>query len=125
MSICGHPYIEMSRSLDIHTTTLPAERRVTIDEAARDRAADCLRVIAHPVRLRLIELLLAGEYSVGELARTCDAAPHVVSEHLSLMRDRGLLGCERRGRCKYYRVEQPLLGEIIRCIAHRFGKAES
>jgi predicted transcriptional regulator len=55
----------------------------------------------------------------------CGAAPNVISEHLSLMRDRGLLSCERRGRCKYYRVEQPLLGQVIHCVQQRFGTEET
>jgi DNA-binding transcriptional ArsR family regulator len=78
-------------------------------------------VLAHPVRLRLVELLLQGEHTVGELADVCGAAPNVISEHLSLMRDRDLLTFERRGRCKFYRVEQPLLADLMRCIERRFG----
>ena len=54
-------------------------------------AAECLRTIAHPHRLRMIQLMLQGEHTVGELAESCGIASHVASEHLMLMRRCGLL----------------------------------
>ena len=92
-----------------------------IDSEALADAAECLRSIAHPIRLRILELLLQGEYSVGELAEQCDALQHVVSEHLGVMRDRGLLERERRGRCTYYKVVKPGVAGIIECIRASFG----
>ncbi len=68
------------------------------------RAADLLRVIGHPVRLKLIELLVQRPHTVGDLARLVDRQPHAVSQHLSLMAGRGLLDRRREGRRVYYRV---------------------
>ena len=47
-------------------------------------AAECLRTLAHPVRLRMVQLLLHGRYTVGELAEDCDVPNNVASEHLRL-----------------------------------------
>jgi DNA-binding transcriptional ArsR family regulator len=95
-----------------------------VDVDALGRAAECLRSIAHPIRLQLVELLLQGEYTVGELAEECGSQSHIVSEHLGLMRDRGLLSRERRGRRTYYRVAMPALEGIIACVQCNFGCAE-
>ena len=84
-------------------------------------AAECLRTIAHPHRLRMIQLMLQGEHTVGELADACEVASHVASEHLTLMRRCGLLASEQRGRRVYYRVVEEHLADIVRCIEHRFG----
>ena len=86
-------------------------------------AAECLRTIAHPHRLRMIQLMLEGEPTVGELAESCGIASHVASEHLMLMRRCGLLESEQRGRRVYYRVAEPHLADIVTCIERRFGGA--
>jgi hypothetical protein len=45
----------------------------------------------------------------------------MASEHLGLMRDRGLLQSERQGRYTYYRIAEEGLAGIMQCIEHRFG----
>ncbi len=65
-------------------------------------AAECLRVLAHPVRLRIIQMLLRGRYTVGELAEACEIQSHLASEHLRLMQHCGLLKSEKDGRRTYY-----------------------
>lgn len=82
-------------------------------------AAECLRTLAHPHRLRMVEMLLRGRYKVGELAEACEIPSHMASEHLRLMQHCGLLSSRRDGRCTYYEVAQPHLAGIIACIASR------
>jgi len=84
-------------------------------------AAECLKTLAHPHRLRMVQMLLRGEYTVGELAEACGIPSHMASEHLRLMKDRGLLGMERRGRCVYYSVAEEGLRGIMDCVEKRFG----
>ena len=89
---------------------------------AMEEAAACLRTIAHPARLRMIEILLDGEQTVGALAEACELAPHVASEHLRVLRDRGLVAAERRGRQVFCTVAEEGLAGIIDCVRKRFGK---
>jgi len=84
------------------------------------QAAECLRTLAHPHRLRMVQMLLRGEYPVGELAEACDIPSHMASEHLGKMRDRGLLRSERRGRQIFYQVAEPHLSNIMGCVSERF-----
>jgi DNA-binding transcriptional ArsR family regulator len=83
-------------------------------------AAECLRTLAHPCRLRIVQLLLAGEHTVGELAAECGTASHVTSEHLRLMQRCGFLTSRRSGRNVYYHVAEPHLKDIMRCVERRF-----
>jgi len=91
------------------------------DLDALARAAECLRTLAHPHRLRMVQMLLQGRYTVGELAEACDLPSHMASEHLRLMQRSGFLASEREGRCVYYTIAEPHLADILRCIEGRFG----
>ena len=85
------------------------------------RAAECLRTSAHPQRLRMIQMLLSGRYTVGALADASGIPSHMASEHLKLMKLCGLLKSERDGRRTYYQVVEPHLEGIMACVEHRFG----
>ena len=84
------------------------------------QAAECLRTLAHPVRLRMVQLLLHGRYTVGELAEDCDVPDNVASEHLRLMQRCGFFTSEREGRKVFYKVAEPHLQDIMSCIESRF-----
>ncbi|MGD9634255.1 MAG: ArsR/SmtB family transcription factor [Pirellulales bacterium] len=88
--------------------------------AALTEAAECLKALAHPVRLRMVQLLLEGQYTVGELAVDCGIPDNVASENLRLMQRCGFLTSERAGRRVYYRVAEPHLKQLIACVAGRF-----
>lgn len=83
-------------------------------------AAECLRTLAHPVRLRIVQLLLKDRYTVGELARDCGVPDNVASEHLRLMQRCGFFTSEREGRRVYYQVAEPHLANLMACIESRF-----
>ena len=89
---------------------------------ALEQAAECLKTLAHPHRLRMVQLLLRGRYTVGDLAEACGIASHMASEHLRLMQRCGLLSCEKDGRKAYYAVAEPHLESLMACIEARFGR---
>jgi DNA-binding transcriptional ArsR family regulator len=88
---------------------------------ALQQAAGCLRTLAHPHRLRMVQMLLRGRYTVGELAEACDIRSHMASEHLRLMQLSGLLASRKEGRKTYYEIAEPHLENIMACIDARFG----
>ncbi len=81
-----------------------------------ERVAPMLRVLAHPHRLKISELLLQRHLTVGELAEALGIAPNACSQHLNLMRAHGLLKCTRDGRTVHYRVEHPSVRNLLNCI---------
>ncbi len=101
--------------------TLATKRPKMMEFEALELAAECLKTLAHPHRLRICEMLLQGEFTVGELAEACAIKSHVASEHLRLMKDRGLLDFERRGRRIYYRIIEPGLTSLMACVDDRFA----
>jgi DNA-binding transcriptional ArsR family regulator len=83
-------------------------------------AAECLRVLAHPDRLRIVDQLIRRQLTVGDLAETIGLAPAVTSGHLRLLQRCGLLRPERKGRTVTYVVAEPCLKKIMSCITERF-----
>lgn len=87
-----------------------------MDMDLMERAAECLKVMAHPVRLRIVDILMQGEFPVHEIATLCETSPDQTCEHLRLMKGHGLLSSERRGRTVYYKIATPRLPGLIDCI---------
>lgn len=100
--------------------TVHSPKLTSLDALAQ--AAECLKTLAHPHRLRMIQMLLRGRYAVGELAEACGIPSHMASEHLRLMQRCQFLTSEKDGRSVYYRVTEHHLASIMACIEARFGE---
>ncbi|MCO6042317.1 metalloregulator ArsR/SmtB family transcription factor [Aeoliella sp. ICT_H6.2] len=98
----------------------PKRRLLPVDAEALGQAAECLRTLAHPVRIRMVQLLLHDRYTVGELAKDCGVLENVASEHLRLMQRCGFFTSEKVGRRVYYKVAEPHLERMLDCIENRF-----
>ena len=102
---------------------MPANRTLNLmDFEDLREAAECLRTLAHPTRLRMIQMLLQGEFTVGELAEACEIPSHMASEHLRLMQHCGFLTRRQEGRRMYYQIGESSLQRIMGCIESRFGR---
>jgi DNA-binding transcriptional ArsR family regulator len=99
--------------------TVSRPKLTSLDALAQ--AAECLRTLAHPHRLRMVQLLLQGRYTVGELAEACGIPSHMASEHLRLMQRSGFLSSEKEGRNAYYQIIETHLADIMACVEARFG----
>src|SRR5262249_11496284 len=115
--------LEYRRTTMTATAKTPKSPKRTPLEAL-EQAAECLKTLAHPHRLRMIQILLRGRYAVGELAEACGIPSPMASEPLRLMQRCGLLKSEKDGRKAYYRITEPHLANIMACIEERFGAAE-
>lgn len=101
---------------------MPSDTLIGLDRLTR--AAECLKILAHPHRLRIVEMLLTAQYTVGELAEKCDIPSNIASGHLRLMQRCGFLAPERDGRKVYYTITEPCLGKFFACIRERFAASE-
>lgn len=92
---------------------------ITLDERIGTdklvRASEMLKVAAHPQRLAILDLL-GGEQRmcVSDLMEALGIEQAILSQHLTLMRDKGLLGVEKEGKYSFYHLEQPGFLKIIR-----------
>jgi DNA-binding transcriptional ArsR family regulator len=81
------------------------------------RASETLKTLAHPQRLRIIEILeREQEVPVHVLIDKTGFPQAVVSQHLNQMRRAGLLTAERRGKEMWYSITDPRALSILNCI---------
>lgn len=98
------------------------QKTKNLDIEALTMAAECLKTLAHPHRLQIVQLLLSGEqYSVNEIAEFCELTQPSTSDHLRLMQRCGFLRSQRNGRAVFYEIAEPHLQDIMSCIQGRFG----
>jgi DNA-binding transcriptional ArsR family regulator len=98
--------------------------------ASRDdeRLATIFKAMGHPLRLRLLRDVVRGELCVSELGRQAESAQATISQHLAILRDRGLVIPERRGNMTCYRLADKRIADLIRRASQLFelhGEAEA
>lgn len=76
-----------------------------------------LEVVAEPSRRRILDALLSGERSVGELVDALPLSQPSVSKHLRVLRDAGLVTVRRDHQQRYYRLRSAPLREIDEWLA--------
>ena len=81
-----------------------------------EKASECFRLLAHPVRLRIIEILMQGKFPVHEIAEMCQLNPSQTCDHLRLLKGHRILDSKRCGRIVYYTIAAPHAVDIIECI---------
>jgi ArsR family transcriptional regulator len=75
--------------------------------------AEFFRVLGHPVRVRVLELLRERERSVGELQAALEIDSSGTSQHLGALRKQGLLDSRKEGTSVYYRVKDPRTFQLL------------
>lgn len=97
-------------------TPIPSVRLST--EAAQ-RLTDDLTILANPIRLQILDLLARsdGDVCVCDLESALPVKQPTVSHHLRLLREAGLIDCERRGLWAYYFVQREALAALRQRLA--------
>ncbi len=87
-------------------------------EGLRQFKADFFKALAHPMRIRILELLRQGPLSVGQLQEAVGAPASSISQQLAVLRGRNIVATERRGTTVIYHVrDDGLFG--LRDVARR------
>ena len=86
------------------------------DEGELVAVADLMQALGHPVRLRIIEGLLAGDCCVGTMVDCLGLPQPLVSRHLAVLRNAGIVTAEAEGRRRQYRVADSRVPRILRCL---------
>ena len=90
------------------------ETLAVVDLSPSPRASSCaslLKVLADETRLAVMEQLLAGPKHVGEINEPLAVEPSLLSHHLKVLRDAGLVCAERDGKQVLYRLSPQVHGE--------------
>jgi DNA-binding transcriptional ArsR family regulator len=75
--------------------------------------ADLFKTLGHPTRIRVLELLVEGEHSVGELLPHVGIEASNLSQQLAVLRHAGLVTTRRQGTTVYYALAAPEIAEFL------------
>jgi DNA-binding transcriptional ArsR family regulator len=92
------------------------EARPAVDPLAGELQAfkaRFFRALAHPVRIRILEILARGSRSVQELQDALSLDQPIVSQQLGILRTRDIVSAQKEGASVRYAVRDPLVGELL------------
>jgi len=100
------------------TKRTPVARQLVrgIDPAMLKRAADIIKLLGHPDRLKIVEALQPAELSVTEICEICGLEQAICSQHLSRLRQHKVVTARKDGLHVRYRVIEPKVHHILECI---------
>ncbi|AKJ65608.1 ArsR/SmtB family transcription factor [Kiritimatiella glycovorans] len=87
-----------------------------MEQGDRERAAELLRALAHPVRLGVIEQLGRGEATVTELYTRLGCSQPVMSQQISILRTHRLIEVRREGNTKHCSLRDPKILKLFECL---------
>lgn len=85
-----------------------------------EKAARCLKVLAHPKRLEILACLKDKPLSVQEINQLVPLSQANLSQHLGLMRDRGLLKSRKQGTSVIYSIGSKQVLELLEALLKTF-----
>lgn len=89
-------------------------------EALRRFKAGIFKVLAHPTRIHIIEILGSGEFSVSAILEQVEVEPANLSQHLSILRQNHLVVTRKNGNQVLYSLSDPLLAEVLNAMRKYF-----
>ena len=93
-----------------------------LSENQYELASNCLKMLAQPVRLKIIDLLLKkGELSVNQISNDISCSQSLTSEHLKLLKLCNFLDSKKDGKKTIYFIIENHLINFIDCIYKKFG----
>ena len=99
--------------------TRPDSPALQMKERANE-AAELLKAMANPQRLRVLCLLIEREMSVGEINGLVELSQSALSQHLAVLREKQLVTTRREAQTVYYSVHDGLVHDIIASLHGAF-----
>jgi ArsR family transcriptional regulator len=75
--------------------------------------AQFFRALAHPTRIRMLEILVRGGRTVHELQEALTLDQPIVSQQLAVLRHQRIVAAQKEGSSVRYTVRDPLVGELL------------
>jgi DNA-binding transcriptional ArsR family regulator len=110
---------------DTSKKTRPGEGMSTADMATRaGPVAGLLKTLGHPGRLVLVCTLVEGEYSVGQLEQKLDIHQPHLSQHLTVLREAGIVATRRDGKQIFYSLTEERAARLVGALYAIFCKED-
>ena len=80
----------------------------------KNAVLEVFQALSHPIRLEICQLLMARQFSVGELCETLKLRQYVVSQQLALLRKAEIVNTKRKARSIIYSLSNDKVRRILR-----------
>ena len=87
--------------------------QVIYNDTDINRAARCIKAMSHPLRLKILCVLGTNSVSVQDIVESVGTSQSNISQHLAILRDKGVLRTRKDANRVYYRVGDPRTLKLI------------
>lgn len=99
------------------------EEKPIANDGEIERAAQCLKAMSHPIRLKILCVLGSNAVSVQDIVDQVGTTQSNISQHLAILRDKSILAYRKDANRVYYYVDDPrmlqLIGMMKEVFCHR------
>ena len=96
------------------------EHQMPYDDADVERAARCLKAMSHPLRLKILCVLGSNAVSVQDIVEQVGTSQSNISQHLAILREKGILGYKKEANRVYYFIDDQRMLQLIRMMRDVF-----
>jgi ArsR family transcriptional regulator len=97
----------------------PADTLIT-EEADITQAAHCLKALSHPLRLKILCILGSNQVSVQDIVERVGTTQSNISQHLGVLRNKGILACKKDANRVYYYIDDSRILQLIQLMRELF-----
>lgn len=94
--------------------------RIIAEEADIQRAAQCLKAMSHPLRLKILCTLGVDKISVQDIVEQVGTTQSNISQHLGILRERGIVGSVKDANRVYYYIDDERTLQLIQMLKEVF-----
>lgn len=87
------------------------------------QAALCIKAMAHPLRLKILCTLGETRASVQEIVDACGTTQSNISQHLAILKEKGILECEKESNRVFYYIDDKRMLKLIALMREIFCSA--
>lgn len=80
------------------------------------KESELLKALAHPIRLRMVEGLMHNECNVNKIVKALKIPQSTASQHLALLKARGIVQMRKEGVKTCYRVRDTKITELVKIL---------
>ncbi|MDD5277210.1 MAG: metalloregulator ArsR/SmtB family transcription factor [Methylovulum sp.] len=93
---------------------------ILYDDSDITKAARCLKAMSHPLRLKILCVLGNHSISVQDIVEQVGTSQSNVSQHLSILREKNILGCKKEANKVYYFIDDERMLQLIKMMRDVF-----
>jgi ArsR family transcriptional regulator len=96
------------------------DEHILYDDADIARAALCIKAMSHPLRLKILCVLGNRSVSVQEIVEQVGTSQSNISQHLSILREKNILGSKKEANRVFYFIDDDRMLKLIKMMRDVF-----